>query len=215
MKKAVVLLSGGLDSSTVLYWAKAKGYNCFCLLFDYGQRHKKELKCAIKIAKLAACDYKIVKINLPWNTGSLTDKTKGIPDNKILSGRQLKAMSRLPSTYVPGRNTIFISYAVSYAEAIQAKTIFIGANAVDYSGYPDCRPGYYREFNTLLKTLPNKIQIKAPLLKLTKSEIIKLGTRLRVPYELTWSCYLGGKKPCGVCDSCKFRKKGFTEAGLK
>jgi 7-cyano-7-deazaguanine synthase len=214
MKKAVVLLSGGLDSSTVLYWAIDKGYDCSCLLFDYGQRHKKELKGAAKIASLAGCTYKIVKISLPWATGSLTDKAQKIPhNNKLLTS--VHGQSSLPSTYVPGRNTIFISYAVSYAESIGAKTIFIGANAVDYSGYPDCRPRYYGAFDRLLQTLPGKIEIKTPLLKLSKDGIVKLACKLKVPLKHTWSCYGGGNVPCGVCDSCLFRAKGFNLAKIE
>ncbi|MCB4792293.1 MAG: 7-cyano-7-deazaguanine synthase QueC [Elusimicrobia bacterium] len=205
MKKAVVLLSGGLDSSTVLFWARQKGYLCHCLIIDYGQRHEKELNSAKKIAKTANCPYKIIKINLPWNKSSLVDKNQKIPVNKVLK-------NRLPSTYVPGRNTIFIAFALSYAETIGAKDIFIGANSVDFSGYPDCRPNYYRAINKVFKALGTGIKVNAPILKFTKSGIVKLGLRLGVPYRLTWSCYQGGKKPCGVCDSCKFRKKGFGQA---
>jgi len=165
----------------------------------------------------AKCAYKTVKIDLPWATGSLTDKTQKIPHNDITLSSSLsaKASDELPSTYVPGRNTLFISYAVSYAESINARTIFIGANAVDFSGYPDCRPRYYMAFDRLLKTLPGKIQIKAPLLKLSKEGIVRLAARLKVPLKYTWSCYGGGDDPCGVCDSCLFRAKGFAQAGIE
>jgi len=150
-KKAVVLLSGGLDSTTVLYYAIKHGYKCACLLFDYGQRHKKELKSAVRIAKLNHCEYRVVKISLPWSTSSLTDSDKNIPNNKNISAVNYRAPSveSLPTTYVPGRNTIFLSFALSYAETLGAGTVFIGANAVDYSGYPDCRPEYYAEWNRL------------------------------------------------------------------
>ena len=209
-RKAVVLLSGGLDSTTVLFLAMAKGFDCHCLLFDYGQRHQKELAAAQKIAKSVRCKCSKVRINLPWGGSSLLDKHQVIP----FYSRSLTPGS-LPSTYVPGRNTIFLSYAISLAETINASTVFIGANAVDYSGYPDCRPNYYKSFNRLLKALDNGIQIRVPLINMKKSGIIRLGTRLGVPYGLTWSCYKGGKIPCGVCDSCGFRAKGFKEARVK
>lgn len=216
-KRAVILLSGGLDSTTVLYHAINQGYKCACLLFDYGQRHKKELNSAVRIAKKTGCKYKIVKISLPWSESSLTDISKKIPDNKLSSAvsRPQSVKTSLPTTYVPGRNTIFLSFALSYAETIGAGDIFIGANAVDYSGYPDCRPDYYIAWNRLLKVLGMKITVRAPLIRLDKAQIVRLGYKLGVPYELTWSCYKGGSKPCGVCDSCRFREKGFREAGFK
>ncbi len=207
--KAVVLLSGGLDSTTVLYIAKKK-FDCLCLVFDYGQRHKKELKCAQKLARLNRVPFCLVKIKLPWSQSSLTDKTRHIPMSPVR-----RSSITIPSTYVAGRNTLFISYALSYAETIGAKKIFIGANAVDFSGYPDCRPEYYNSWNSVLKSIGTSIKIETPLLYFKKSEIIKLGTSLRVPYSLTWSCYKGGRNPCGNCDSCKFRAKGFSEAGIK
>lgn len=210
MKKAVVLLSGGLDSSTVLYFAKKKGYVCHCLLFDYGQRHRKELGIAQRIARNAGCRYVILKFKLPWGGSSLLDKKSKIPEEGIHAKH-----GGLPSTYVPGRNTIFISFALSYAETIKAYTIFIGANALDFSGYPDCRPEYFRAWNKLLKALNDKVKIEVPLQNLSKAKIIKLGLKLRVPYELTWSCYKGGAVPCGICDSCRFRAKGFKQAGIK
>ena len=213
-KRAVVLLSGGLDSTTVLYYAIKHGYKCSCLLFDYGQRHKKELKSAARIAKLNNCEHQIVKISLPWSSSSLTDSDKNIPDNKNISTANYRAPSvkSLPTTYVPGRNTIFISFALSYAETLGAGSIFIGANAVDYSGYPDCRPEYYAEWNRLIRALGTGVTIQSPLIKLDKAQIVRLGYKLGVPFELTWSCYKGGRSPCGVCDSCRFREKGFREA---
>jgi len=208
-KKAVVLLSGGLDSTTVLYYALRKEYDCHCLLFDYGQRHARELNAAKKIAARASCPFTVVKLGLPWGGSALLDKRQEVRSSKKHAG-----LHGLPATYVPGRNTIFLSYALSYAETIAASTLFIGANAVDYSGYPDCRPEYYRAWQNLLKSLGLKIRIEVPLIHLTKSDIVKLGTKLGVPYKDTWSCYKGGKTPCGVCDSCLFRAKGFREAGL-
>jgi 7-cyano-7-deazaguanine synthase len=208
-KKAIVLLSGGLDSATVLYHARAKGYSCHCLAFDYGQRHKRELNAARRLARAAGCPCQVVKIRLPWKGSSLLDPSQKIPVNMRPGPSAV-----LPSTYVPGRNTIFISFALSYAETIGASVVFIGANAVDFSGYPDCRPAYYAAFNTVLKALGTNVRIEVPLLRLTKKGIVELGIRLGVPYRLTWSCYQGGKKPCGVCDSCRFRAKGFAQAGI-
>ena len=213
MKKAVILLSGGLDSATTLYYARHKGYKCSCLVFDYAQRHKKEIKCAIRLAKLNKCDYKIVRIKLPWSKSALTDKRIKLPLN-----RNIKVMAKeIPATYVPARNTIFLSFAVSYAESIGAKNIFIGANALDYSGYPDCRPNYIKAYEKAVNLCTKsgatgkKIKIETPLIRLKKNQIIELGIKLKVPYNITWSCYSGGKKPCGVCDSCKIREKGFKE----
>jgi len=207
-KKAVVLLSGGLDSATVLAYARKKGYHCHCLLFDYGQRHDRELKAARLIAAKSGCPFTVMKIGLPWGGSSLLDKGAAITSGISRVARHL------PATYVPGRNTIFLSFALSLAETIGASVIFIGANAVDYSGYPDCRPVYYTAWKQLIKSLGLKIVVEAPLLHLSKGGIIRLGIKLGVPYGLTWSCYNGGVRPCGVCDSCRFRAKGFSEAGV-
>jgi 7-cyano-7-deazaguanine synthase len=209
-EKAVVLLSGGLDSSTVLYMALPK-YECTCLIFRYGQRHEREICSAKKIAKSAGCDYKVVNVSFPWKGSSLTDTSEKIPVHKP----DEIGVNDIPSTYVPGRNTVFLSYALSLAEVIGAKKIFIGANAVDFSGYPDCRPEYYRSFNRLLRvgTKAGDIQIVTPLISMTKEDIVKTGIKYRVPFQFTWSCYTGGKSPCGKCDSCVLRARGFSNAG--
>ncbi|MDP1852740.1 MAG: 7-cyano-7-deazaguanine synthase QueC [Candidatus Omnitrophota bacterium] len=214
MKKAVILLSGGLDSATTLFWAKNKGYKAHCLIFNYGQRHKREIGSAVKIAKAAKSEFQIIRISLPWKGSSLLDNKINIPVAKMVTGSVVNR--GIPNTYVPARNTIFLSFALSYAEAIGAGSIFIGANAVDFSGYPDCRPGYYRIFNRLAKAATKKgvagasIEIVTPLIRKTKADIVRTAVRLRVPLGLTWSCYKGGKKPCGRCDSCLLRKKGFS-----
>jgi len=207
-KKAIVLLSGGLDSTTLLYLARKKGYKCSCLIFDYNQRHKKELNYAVRIAKKNDSEYRIVKFSLPWKGSSLLDKSFSIP--KISLNKK-----SIPSTYVSARNIIFLSFAVSFAEVSGASAIFIGANQIDYSGYPDCRDDFFKSFKQMInKGTKNgkKIAIKTPLINLTKAGIIKLGDKLKVPYQFTWSCYRGGKFPCGTCDSCMFRAKGFKQA---
>jgi len=214
MKKAIVLLSGGLDSATTLFYAKSRGYKVHALAFDYGQRHNKEIRQAVRIARAARCDCKIVKIGLPWKGSALLDKKIRLPQNRnnIPPG--------IPVTYVPARNIIFLSFAASYAEAIKARAIFIGANAIDYSGYPDCRPRFYAAYQEALKqglktgVEGAPVRIYTPLIRKTKAQIIRLGVRLKVPYELTWSCYKGAAKPCGACDSCVLRAKGFAQAGL-
>jgi len=208
LKPAVVLLSGGLDSTTALYFAKAKGYQCRCLIFDYGQLHRKEINCAVKLAKASGSAYRILKIDFPWKGSALLDKKVKI-SKKITKG--------IPFTYVPARNIIFLSFALSFAETIKAKAIFIGAHAQDYSGYPDCRPEFFQAFAKMAKTGTvggHNFEILAPLLNKNKSQIIKLGQNLGVPFDLTWSCYRGKKRPCGKCDSCHYRAKGFKEAGL-
>ncbi|MFN3551261.1 MAG: 7-cyano-7-deazaguanine synthase QueC [Endomicrobiia bacterium] len=212
-KKCVVLLSGGLDSSTTLFYVKKKGFRPQCLIFDYGQRHRKEINSAKKIASYLKVKYYIVKIQLPWKGSSLLDKNLSLPVKKI--------KNVIPSTYVPARNLIFLSFAVSFAETINARYVFYGANQIDFSGYPDCREEF---INKLQETIDvgikssikgEKIIIKAPLLKLSKEQIIKLALKLKVPLNLTWSCYKGDKKPCGVCDSCRIRAEGFKKADVE
>ncbi|MDE2027177.1 MAG: 7-cyano-7-deazaguanine synthase QueC [Candidatus Omnitrophica bacterium] len=214
-KKAVILLSGGLDSSTTLYYALRQGYDCHCLVFDYGQRHKKEIRAALGVARRAGARSVCVKISLPWKGSALLDTKIAVPRNRALEGQDI------PVTYVPGRNIIFLSFAASFAEAIGAGTIFIGANAVDYSGYPDCRPEFMRAYQAMLgrglKTSfqGKKIKIGTPLIHLSKAGIVKLALSLKVPIELTWSCYNGGAKPCGTCDSCRLRAAGFSQANIQ
>lgn len=212
-RRAVVLLSGGLDSATTLFFAKARGYKVYCLIFDYGQRHRKEISQAAKLAKVSKSKYTIVKLGLPWGGSALLDKKMSLPQNRQNIPKEI------PATYVPARNIIFLSFAASYAEAIGASAIFIGANAIDYSGYPDCRPEFYRAFRAVMRhglktgAEGKPIRVETPLIRMTKAQIIRLGRRLKVPLDLTWSCYAGGRKPCGVCDSCLLRAKGFQEAG--
>lgn len=216
--KAVVLLSGGLDSSTVLYQAKAEGCDCYALSFDYQQRHRRELDSARQIAESAGVvEHKVVQFDLTlWGGSALTDQQIDLP-----SDRSLEQMSQtIPITYVPARNTIFLSFALAYAEALSASRVYIGVNALDYSGYPDCRPDYIQAMQEVFRLGTqqgregNSITIETPLIDLKKTEIIQLGNRLGVPWEKTWSCYSGEEKACGVCDSCKLRLAAFHDCGL-
>ncbi len=217
MKKAVCLLSGGLDSTTALYVARSQGYNVKALTVHYGQLHEKEILCAKEIAKHLQIEHKIISISLPWGGSALLD-----PQIPVPVGREESEISQgLPSTYVPARNSIFLTLAASYAEASEAEAIFIGSNALDYSGYPDCRPEYFEAFQEAIRLgtkvgLEGKaIRIETPLLNLSKKEIVKLGLKLKVPFEKTWSCYQGREFPCEQCDSCLLRAKGFREAGIQ
>ncbi|MFH1458204.1 MAG: 7-cyano-7-deazaguanine synthase QueC [Candidatus Omnitrophota bacterium] len=210
-KQAVVLLSGGLDSAVTLYIARGGGTKCSCLIFDYGQRHRREIESGKRIARKAGCPFQVLKISLPWKGSSLLDRSMLVP----------KPASSIPTTYVPGRNIIFLSFALSFAESIGASAIFIGAHSQDYSGYPDCRPEFFRSFAKVVASgtragiEKRKIEVKTPLINKPKAGIIRLGSRLGVPFDLTWSCYRGGRVPCEECDSCFYRAKGFKEAGLK
>ena len=213
---AVVLLSGGLDSATVLAVARRDGYASHALSFDYGQRHRIELEAAARVAKAGgARDHRVITLGLGDIGGSaLTDTTIPVPENAPTAG--------IPMTYVPARNTILLAVALGYAEVLGAGDIFIGVNAVDYSGYPDCRPQFIAAFEQLanlatragVEGLP--VHIQAPLIHLTKAEIIRLGTELGVDYSLTVSCYQPDPmgRACGVCDSCRFRREGFAGAGV-
>ena len=220
MKKAVVLLSGGIDSTTTLAIAKSQGYDVHAMSFRYGQRHSLELDRAAQIAeKMGVKEHIIVDIDLRTFGGSaLTDEIdvpKSRTDAEIGTG--------IPVTYVPARNTIFLSFALAWAETLEADTIFMGVNALDYSGYPDCRPEYIEAFQRMANLATKagvegktQLKIETPLILMTKAEIIKKGTELGVDYGLTLSCYQPDDqgRSCGACDSCLLRKKGFAEAGL-
>ncbi|MBV2120479.1 MAG: 7-cyano-7-deazaguanine synthase QueC [Candidatus Thiodiazotropha sp. (ex Ctena orbiculata)] len=214
-KKAVVLLSGGLDSATVLAIARSQGYACYALSMSYGQRHVVELNAAGKIAKsLGAVDHKVMSIGLDSIGGSaLTDTSIEVPE-QLADG--------IPVTYVPARNTVFLSLALGWAEVLEAQEIFIGVNAVDYSGYPDCRPEFIRAFEQLANLATKAgvegkdFHIHTPLIDLTKGEIIQQGIKLGLDYSLTVSCYQANEQgeACGSCDSCRLRARGFEEAGV-
>ena len=216
MKKAVVLLSGGLDSSIAIHLAKSEGYEVYALSFDYGQKHHKELESAKATAKkVGAKEHNMVTLQLNlWGGSSLTDSKIDVEDGDV-------TRTDIPQTYVPARNMVFLSVAASYAEAIGAQDIFIGVSEVDYSGYVDCREKFIRsmentinEGTVMAAEHGKKITIHTPFIHKTKTEEIKLGVELGVDFSLTWSCYRGGEKPCGTCDSCLLRAKAFKEAGV-
>ena len=215
-KKAIILLSGGLDSITVLAQAKKSGYQCFALSFDYGQRHNAELNAAKKIAlQYQVVSHKVIKLGLGEIGGSaLTDENIAVPDSP---------QQGIPVTYVPARNTVFLSFALGWAEVLDAHDIFIGVNAVDFSGYPDCRPEFIEAFQALSNLATKSgvegtgIKIHAPLIHLGKAEIINQGLALGVDYKHTVSCYMADKQghACGKCDACRLRRIGFKEAGIE
>jgi 7-cyano-7-deazaguanine synthase len=213
-KKAVVLLSGGLDSATTAAIAIQTGYRAIALSFRYGQRHEKELEAAKKVAQaLKIQQHYLIDVNLSqWGGSSLTDREIEIPTEGVQP-------NTIPSTYVPGRNTVFIAIALSLAEAQGASAIYLGINAVDYSGYPDCRPEYLQAYQQLANLSSktaiegHSIQLIAPLVKDSKVDIVKRALDLGVPIEDTWSCYQGKEKPCGVCDSCRIRDSALIAAG--
>jgi 7-cyano-7-deazaguanine synthase len=222
VRKAVVLLSGGLDSATTLAIAGSKGFNCYALTFGYGQRHRREVEAAKDVASsLGAADHRIIDIDLACFGGSaLTDSHTEVPKDRPDLGEP----GRIPATYVPARNTIFLSYALAYAEVLHAFDIFIGVNATDYSGYPDCRPEFIAAIEkaanlALAATATGEAtcRIHTPIMNMTKAEIIITGRKLGVDYSLTHSCYdpdeLG--RSCARCDSCRLRLKGFAEAGME
>ncbi|MEN6521830.1 MAG: 7-cyano-7-deazaguanine synthase QueC [Armatimonadota bacterium] len=219
MKRAVVLLSGGLDSSTAAAIAKDKGFEIYALTFDYGQRHRREIEAAKAVGRaLGVKDHIIISFDLrKWGGSALTSDIE-VPTDRDISGMA----EEIPVTYVPARNTIFLSFALGYAETIGADTIVIGANQVDYSGYPDCREEYLRAFETMANLATKagvegkiRFRIEAPLINMTKVEIVEAGTALGLDYGLTWSCYKGGDSPCGECDSCKIRLAAFEAAGMR
>ncbi|MFH1798528.1 MAG: 7-cyano-7-deazaguanine synthase QueC [Candidatus Omnitrophota bacterium] len=208
-----MLLSGGMDSAVTLYMAKQR-YECNALIFNYGQKAKKETECAQKIAVTSGCEYCLMNISLPWKGSSLLDDKKDIPSGKI------SAPGKIPDTYVPARNIIFLSFGVSFAEAIGARSVFIGAHEMDFSNYPDCREEFFESFQETIRrgtktgTERAGIKIETPILFKTKKEIVEIGWKLGVPFDLTWSCYRGGEAPCGKCESCLFRTKAFSDAGV-
>lgn len=214
-KNAVVLLSGGLDSATVLAMARAQGYRCYALSVDYGQRHHSELEAAERVAKmLGAVEHRVVHIDLTGFGGSaLTDSNIAVPQ---------QPGEGIPTTYVPARNTIMLSLALAWAEVLQSQDIFIGVNAVDYSGYPDCRPDFIEAFERMANLATkaavegSALTIHAPLLHLSKAEIVRQGSALGVDYARTVSCYQADEqgRACGVCDSCRLRRAGFAAAGI-
>lgn len=214
--RAVVLLSGGLDSSTTLAWARREGYACHCLSVNYGQRHAAELDAAAVIArKLGAAEHKVLTLDLSSIGGSaLTDAAIAVPTGGVQPG--------IPVTYVPARNTILLSLALGWAEVLGAQHIFVGANAVDYSGYPDCRPEYLRAFEAMANLATkaaiegSRIEIRGPLVSLSKAEIVRMAVELGVDPAQTVSCYQSDAqgRACGVCDACRLRKAGFEAAGL-
>jgi 7-cyano-7-deazaguanine synthase len=217
-KKAVLLISGGLDSATVLAMAKSQGFECYALSFDYGQKHRAELDAAVKLsAVMGAVEQQTLHLDLNVFGGSaLTDESIAVPD------AQKEAAQGIPITYVPARNTIFLSMALAWAEVLQADDIFIGVNAVDYSGYPDCRPEFIKSYEAMANLATkvgvegNHLTIHTPLIDMTKAQIIQAGIKLGVDYSQTVSCYAADKKggACGVCDSCQLRRKGFEEADV-
>jgi 7-cyano-7-deazaguanine synthase len=221
-KKAVILLSGGVDSATTLAIARSEGFRCYALTFVYGQRHKREVEAAKKIVSaLGAVEHRIINIDLAAFGGSaLTDSTIDVPKDRAGLGR----LAQIPPTYVPARNTIFLSYALAWAEVLGAFDIFIGVNVTDYSGYPDCRPEFISAFEKTANLATaaavegkGRYHIHTPVIKMTKGQIILAGTKLGVDFSMTHSCYdpdVHGRS-CGRCDSCRLRLKGFAEAGLK
>ena len=216
VKAAVVLLSGGIDSAVTLYMAqKEYKYVCHVLIFDYGQKASKEMSFARLLVEKTGSFYHRVNISLPWKGSSLLDDKIEVPKNMI------DDESGIPSTYVPARNTLFLSYGVSFAEAIGAEAVFIGAHQLDYSNYPDCRSEFFEAFQEAINVgtkagvEKRSVKIITPIINMTKKEIVQKGAQLGVPFENTWSCYLGDEKPCMECESCKFRMQAFREAGIK
>ncbi len=216
---AVVLLSGGLDSTTVLAIALSKGREVHALTVDYGQRHRKEVDAAKRVAKhFRVQDHRILKVDLrPIGGSALTDARVKVPIDRT----RKEMRTGIPATYVPARNTILLGLGLALAESSDADELYIAANAIDYSNYPDCRPEFYDAFREVARLGTRRgvegrpIHVHTPLIRMTKADIVRTGAKLGVPFELTWSCYHGRAKACGVCDSCQLRLKGFREAGLE
>ena len=213
MKKAVVLLSGGLDSAVTLFIAK-QDYECHILVFDYGQKAVREIESAKCLAEADQTSVQVIKLPLSWEGNALTDDTIEIP------GGEVSADGEIPVTYVPARNIVFLSFGVSFAESIGAEAVFIGANQMDFSNYPDCRGPFFESFQETVDRGTKSgvtgcgIKIVTPIINMTKKEIVEEGIRLDVPFQHTWSCYRNGAVPCGRCESCLLRARGFAEAGV-
>ena len=220
MKNAVCLLSGGLDSAVAGAEAKNKGYGIYALTFNYGQKHEKEVAAAMKLVRdLGVQEHKTIDLDLEGIFASALTGKGELPKER--SWEDIKKQNEIPGTYVPARNTVFLSLALAYAETRDCEAIYIGANAVDYSGYPDCRPKYFQKFQEMADLATKKaiegkrIEIKTPLINDDKAEIVRRGIALGVDFSHTWSCYKGGDKACGRCDSCILRAAGFKKAGYK
>ncbi len=213
MEKAIVLVSGGMDSAVTLYMAKQR-YECYALVFSYGQKASREVSCALRMARKAGIECTTLDISLPWKGSALLDEGVEVP------GYAGKPQGEIPETYVPARNILFLSYAVSYAETIGARAVFIGAHQLDFSNYPDCREAFFDSYRDVVSKGTKSgaegrpVEIVTPIINMTKKRIVEEGLRLGVPFELTWSCYSGGESPCGSCESCMFRERAFREAGV-
>jgi 7-cyano-7-deazaguanine synthase len=213
MEKAVVLLSGGMDSAVTLYKARQNN-ECFALAFSYGQKAEKEVSSAARVAEIAGCSFTLLEISLPWKGSALLDENKDVP------GYSESSQGKIPGTYVPARNILFLSYAVSYAEAIGAASVYIGAHQLDFSNYPDCREVFFDSYREMIRkgtrsgSEGKPVEIVTPIINMTKKQIVEEGLKLGVPFEETWSCYTREDMPCGKCESCMFRAGAFKAAGI-
>ena len=214
--KAICLLSGGLDSTVTMACALRQGYEVTALTINYGQRHQRELEAAKAVTAHYGVKHAVMNFPLTGFRSALTDESIPMPERNIED-----IGYDIPETYVPARNIIFLSIAAGLAESLEASCVFIGANSIDYSGYPDCRPEFFQAFENMLEVgtkrgvMGHPVRIEHPILKKTKAEIVKIGMKLEAPLHLTWSCYRGGERACGHCDSCLLRLKGFKEAGFE
>lgn len=213
MQKAIVLVSGGMDSAVTLYKAKQEN-ECFALVFSYGQKASREIDSARRVASIAGCPCTVLDISMPWKGSALLDVNSAIPEHSASSE------GKIPGTYVPARNILFLSYAVSYAEAIGAESVFIGAHQLDFSNYPDCREVFFDSYREMVRkgtrtgSEGSPVEIVTPIINMTKKQIVEEGLKLGVPFGETWSCYSQGETPCGKCESCVFRARAFQEAGV-